>query len=74
MWVAPEARGRGLGRELVDAVADWARELQLSRLVLDVNPALEPAVRLYESAGFVRTGAAQTIRPGFDAVEMAREP
>ena len=56
MWVAPEARGRGLGRALVDEVARWASAQGADRLALWVNVAQAPAVRMYERAGFAREG------------------
>ena len=36
MWVAPVARGHGVGDALVNAVVGWAREQQASRLTLGV--------------------------------------
>src|SRR6266508_702363 len=37
MWVAPDARGAGIGRQLVDAVAGWASHRGCKRLVLNVT-------------------------------------
>ena len=36
MWVAPFARGRGVGHALLNAVIEWAREQQASRVALGV--------------------------------------
>ena len=36
MWVAPEVRGNGDGRALVEAVQGWARDDDLLPLPLDV--------------------------------------
>ncbi len=52
MWVAPEARGRGVGLALLEEAASWARAQGASALALWVNVAQAPAVRLYERAGF----------------------
>jgi GNAT superfamily N-acetyltransferase len=53
MWVAPPARGAGLGRTLVDAVVDWARERGADQVILCIAEGNAGAQRLYESAGFV---------------------
>ena len=55
MWVAPSARGSGLGRALLDAVVSWARSIGAPRVVLAVRDGVPGAASLYESAGFVAT-------------------
>jgi putative acetyltransferase len=52
MAVAPEERGRGIGRRLMDAAIERARELGATSLFLGSNHRLEAAVGLYESTGF----------------------
>jgi putative acetyltransferase len=52
MAVAPAARGRGIGRRLMDAAIERARALGACSLFLGSNRRLVPAVALYESAGF----------------------
>lgn len=52
LFVAPPARGSGLGRALVGAVVGLARERGCRRVELDVNEANETALTLYRSAGF----------------------
>jgi len=52
LFVRPEARGAGLGRALVDATLDLARERGCRRVELDVNEANEAALALYGGAGF----------------------
>src|SRR5690349_9824437 len=64
MWVAPNARRQGVGRALLDAAIDWARDVGASVLVLDVTTGNSDAARLYESAGFVETGLETELRPG----------
>ena len=56
MWVDPRFRGAGVGRALVDAVADQARAAGRRRVVLNVVAGNDPATGLYEAAGFVPTG------------------
>ena len=54
MYVVPEARGRGLGRLLLDELERHARELGYSSLVLETGDRQEAALALYERSGFVR--------------------
>lgn len=55
MWTAPEARGTGVGRALVEAVLGWARSEGAARVVLDVAPGNDGAEAFYERLGFERT-------------------
>jgi GNAT superfamily N-acetyltransferase len=64
MWVAPDARGAGVGRALLDAVAGWARDRGCDRLVLSVTESNETARRFYEECGFVDTGKREVLREG----------
>ncbi len=50
--VAPEHRGRGIGRDLLEALARRAKDDGYRRLMLSVDPKNAPALRLYERAGF----------------------
>jgi GNAT superfamily N-acetyltransferase len=53
MAVAPTAQGRGVGRKLMLAAIERARELGAGSLFLGSNNRLANAVHLYESVGFV---------------------
>jgi len=64
MWVAPDARGAGVGRALLDAVAGWARDRGCDRLVLSVTESNETARCFYEECGFVDTGKREVLREG----------
>jgi ribosomal protein S18 acetylase RimI-like enzyme len=64
MWVAPEARGRGLGSRLLDAVVAWAREAQAKSVILRVTCGNTAANRLYERYGFKASGDPEPLRPG----------
>lgn len=55
LFVDPAARGSGLGRALVTATLDRARERGARRVELDCNEANEPAQALYASFGFSAT-------------------
>ena len=48
LFTAPEARGRGIGRALVEAVADWARQQRCARVYWHTAEDNEAARRLYD--------------------------
>ena len=76
MWVDPSARRRGLGRELVEAVAAWARDCGANRLRLAVTDcdSSRPAASLYRGLGFVETGKHEELAsdPSLIALVMFR--
>jgi GNAT superfamily N-acetyltransferase len=53
MWVAPEARRSGIGRELVERVVSWAAESGAAEVFLRVTEGNDVAARLYRACGFV---------------------
>ncbi len=52
VFVAPLARGRGVGTLLMRAIEDAARNCQVGRLRLDTRSNLTEARRLYEREGY----------------------
>ena len=71
--VAPRSRGRGLGRELLDALVAEAERRGCAQLFLEVRADNEPALRLYERAGFERNGVRRDYYgPGSDALVLRR--
>ena len=52
MYVHPSVRGKGIGRALVDALEREARQIGVSRIVLETGTRLAPAIKLYESMGY----------------------
>jgi GNAT superfamily N-acetyltransferase len=52
MYVVPEARGLGLGRELLEALEEAARALGYGVARLDTGPRQPQAERLYRLAGY----------------------
>lgn len=56
MYVSREASGRGIGRELLQALMVHAATSGLTDLVLTVTEGNSTAIRLYREAGFVPFG------------------
>ncbi len=76
MYVEPESRGAGLGRQLVDALLREARAREgLKLITLTVTEGNEAAEALYRAAGFTRFGveplAIQDQGRFFNKVHMA---
>lgn len=63
MWVAPEARGRGVGDELVGDVERWARSTGATVLQLSVAEGNAEAEVLYLRHGFRFTGELGDVMP-----------
>jgi GNAT superfamily N-acetyltransferase len=72
MWTSAAVRGAGIGRRLVDAVIDWARQTGADRVDLWVTRGNDAAAHLYESIGFEVTGDHQPLPsdPCKDEVRM----
>jgi ribosomal protein S18 acetylase RimI-like enzyme len=69
MWVAPEARRRGLGRRLVNEVVAWARTKNVARVLLDVADERPAACGLYAACGFEDTGVRRPNESHPDVME-----
>lgn len=52
MWVAPEARGLGLGRRLLAELESHARSCGAAVVRLETNRSLSEAIALYRSSGY----------------------
>ena len=52
MWVSPQARGLGVGRQLLKALERCARERRMHTVRLDTNASLREALNLYRVAGY----------------------
>jgi len=54
LYLAKEARGKGIGTLLLQKSIESARALGYSQLYLESFPELEKAVKIYENVGFKR--------------------
>lgn len=72
MWVAPEARGRRVGRALLDALITAARQSGAHALRLETGIAQPEALGLYRAAGFVEIGPFGDYKPDPLSVFMER--
>lgn len=68
--VAPEAQGLGLGRRLVEAAEEVARNLGYATVRLYTHETMVENVGLYEHLGFAVTHRAR--ERGFDRIYMAK--
>lgn len=63
MWVAPEARGHGVGDALIERVVNWARSAGAHRMLLDVGDENAHAIALYARMGFKPNTVVSTLPP-----------
>jgi ribosomal-protein-alanine N-acetyltransferase len=71
--VAPEARRTGLGRRLLSALEDWARDGGARMSFLEVAVGNVAARALYEAAGYTQVGLRRGYYDGEDALCLRRE-
>jgi GNAT superfamily N-acetyltransferase/DNA-binding MarR family transcriptional regulator len=57
MWIAPSARGLGLGRRLLAELERLAREAGATVIRLETNQALSEAIALYRRSGYIEVDA-----------------
>ncbi len=57
MWVAPEARGLGLGRRILMELEEYARSAGVRIVRLETNRTLKEAIQLYRSSGYHEVAA-----------------
>jgi DNA-binding MarR family transcriptional regulator/GNAT superfamily N-acetyltransferase len=57
MWVAPRARGLGLGRRLLQELERHARDMGVTTLHLETNHNLTEAIELYRHSGYQEVDA-----------------
>ena len=74
MFIRPQARGRGVGRAVIDAIAEWARQQGASTVHLWVTETNKHARLLYERCGFTATAERQPLpsNPALGEIGMMR--
>lgn len=60
MAVSPKAQGKNLGGLLGEAIVKTARELGASKIFLESNTILKPAINLYYKLGFKKVSGRPT--------------
>lgn len=73
--VAPDCRGKGIGRELLTAMMAYLHSRNIETLFLEVRPSNTPARNLYASLGFVEAGRRKKyyVNPIEDALILRKE-
>ncbi len=73
--VMPELRGKGIGRALTKCAIDFNREANGSKVMLEVRKSNTPAIKIYESLGFIPVGVSKNHYklPTEDAILMNLE-
>ena len=61
LYVQPGARGRGVGRQLVERVVELGRELGARHIWLETSNLNAPGVAAYRALGFTLTGVDTTL-------------
>jgi putative acetyltransferase len=52
LYVSKDARGKGLGKQLMEQSMSWAKENGYTQVYLESMPELAKAVSIYEKVGF----------------------
>ena len=55
LYVRPQARGKGLGKLLVEELINFATNAGYKTMKLDTISSLKEAIKLYQSKGFLKT-------------------
>lgn len=64
LYLIDSAKGRGLGKQLVNLVESWAKSVGYRRLYLETHTNLAAAMKLYEKMGFRQIEKPATVVHG----------
>ncbi len=70
MATQADLRGHGIGRAVMEALIEKARNLRVDALWLETNADLAPALRLYETSGFRHLAKAQFWPTPYDRANV----
>ena len=73
MAVTESAQGHGIGRQLLAHTIEEGRALGATRLYLETNHVLTPAIRLYQALGFRPTPPERTIPSPYARADVYME-
>ena len=73
MFTAKAARKRGLGRRMLTAVEDSARQAGCHRLILETGGRQPEAIALYETAGYARIPDFGYYKDEADVLSFAKD-
>jgi len=73
MAVTPLVRGLGIGRLLLETVVAEAKADGASRLYLETNHALTPAIHLYEAVGFTHVPEERVVASPYARADVFME-
>lgn len=72
--VVPEYRGKGIAKELIALLTDWANAQGSTAMMLEVKTDNHEAIRLYESLGYLKLNVRKDyFGTGLDAQVMRLE-
>ncbi|WP_050602677.1 GNAT family N-acetyltransferase [Ruegeria sp. 6PALISEP08] len=69
--LVPEARGKGVGKRLLETCTDFAREAGYQEMVLWTHESHTAACALYRAFGWELTGSKPVLSFGVDLVEQS---
>jgi phosphinothricin acetyltransferase len=65
IYIDNEARGKGLGRDLMDAILAAGRDTELLTVIARITVDNEASIRLHENAGFQKVGVLKGVGEKF---------